>query len=71
MKNYLRKPPYRNIQWEKITIGTQLKRAPPKAAIRGGNILLMSRDGNRIIGDYNFTEDIWIKKLRNILAFHR
>lgn len=54
--------------------GIQLGHVQPRSCheytIRGGNVLLMSRDGNRIIGDYNFTDDVWIEKLRTILEFH-
>ena len=36
-------------------------------SIKGLNTLPMSREGNRILGENSFIEDIWIKKLKNIL----
>jgi hypothetical protein len=54
--------------------GVQLGHVEPRSCyeytIRGGNVLLMSRDGNRIIGDYSFLENEWIEKLKSILSFH-
>ena len=38
--------------------------------IRGFNICLMTREGNRLVGDTSFFDDSWIKKLEAIVKFH-
>jgi hypothetical protein len=38
--------------------------------IRGFNICLMTREGNRLVGDTSFFDDSWIKKLEVIVKFH-
>lgn len=53
----------------------QLGHCEPKneynVTIRGLNLLLMSRAGNRIIGDNNFLENKWIDDLRQILDYFK
>jgi len=41
-----------------IQVGHIIPRSNHQFTIRGGNILPMTRDGNRIVGDYPFLEDI-------------
>lgn len=56
-------------------LGIQLGHVQPRDCqqytIRGFNVLMMSRDGNRIIGDYNFIQNEWIEKIEGILNFHK
>ena len=50
-----------------IQIGHNFSRSDKYVSIRGENLLPMSRRGNLIIGEYKFTDDIWIDKLRNLV----
>ena len=52
-----------------IQLGHCVPRSNTEYTIRGLNICLMTRDGNRIVGDADFMNDEWIKSLKNILAF--
>jgi len=36
-------------------------------SVRGTNIVMMTRYGNRIIGEDSFTENVWIEKLKKIV----
>jgi hypothetical protein len=54
---------------DEIQLGHCVPRSDNQYTIRGLNILLMTRDGNRIIGDDVFCEDVWIDKLKCILNF--
>ena len=38
--------------------------------IRGPNIVMMSREGNRILGDNDFIGDTWLDTLRSVLRFN-
>jgi hypothetical protein len=53
--------------------GIQLGHVKPRTckqyAIRGGNVLLMTREGNRIVGDNDFLNMDWLDKLFEILKF--
>jgi len=53
-----------------IQLGHVQPRTDARYTIRGGNILLMSRDGNRIVGDNDFTQDEWLENIKKILKFH-
>lgn len=50
-----------------IQLGHNYPRSENYVSIRGLNLLPMSRQGNRIIGEEVFTEDIWINKLKSII----
>ena len=56
---------------DEIQLGHCVPRNDSQYTIRGCNILLMTRDGNRIIGDYEFCQDGWKEYIRNILDFHQ
>jgi len=51
-----------------IQLGHNYPRSENYVSIRGLNLLPMSRQGNRIIGEEVFTEDIWINKLKSIIT---
>lgn len=51
-----------------VQLGHVVPRSETEFTIRGKNILLMSREGNRIVGDNVFTEDIWVNRLKRIIA---
>jgi hypothetical protein len=51
-----------------IQLGHVIPRSETEFTIRGKNLLLMSREGNRIVGDNVFTEDVWLNRLRQIIA---
>lgn len=50
-----------------IQLGHNYPRSENYVSIRGLNLLPMSRQGNRIIGEEIFTENIWINKLKSIV----
>ena len=52
-----------------IQLGHCCPRSDREYTIRGFNIVVMTRDGNRIVGDYNFLEDGWITLLRRVVSF--
>jgi hypothetical protein len=52
-----------------VQLGHIHPRSCEQYTIRGKNVLLMSREGNRIIGDNNFLEDEWIDVLKRIVDF--
>ncbi len=54
-----------------IQLGHVEPRCCDTYTIRGRNVLLMSRDGNRIIGDNSFLENSWLTKLKKIVDFHQ
>jgi hypothetical protein len=39
-------------------------------SVRGLNIVMMSRDGNRIIGEYSYIENEWIDELKKIISHY-
>jgi len=47
-----------------IQLGHCVPRSNNEFTIRGGNICLMTRDGNRFVGDENFCENIWVEKMK-------
>lgn len=51
-----------------VQLGHVIPRSETEFTIRGKNLLLMSREGNRIVGDNVFTENVWLDRLRQILA---
>jgi tetrahydromethanopterin S-methyltransferase subunit B len=55
--------------------GIQLGHVQPRGCqqytVRGLNVLLMCRDGNRIIGDNNFLQDNWLTNIMNIVNFQK
>lgn len=53
-----------------IQLGHVVPRSESEFTIRGKNVLLMSRKGNRIVGDNIFTENGWIDELRSIISAH-
>lgn len=53
-----------------IQLGHVVPRSETEFTIRGKNILLMSREGNRIVGDNVFTEDVWLNRLKRIIEGH-
>lgn len=50
-----------------IQLGHLIPKTDTEYTLRGLNILLMSRRGNMILGDYNFLEDKWISELKFIV----
>lgn len=54
--------------------GIHLSHAVPRTdyefTIRGFNILMMSREGNRILGNHSFLEDVWINNLKKIVSYY-
>ena len=56
-----------DIRDEDIQLGHNYPRSENYVSIRGLNLLPMSRQGNRIIGEEIFTENIWINKLKSII----
>jgi hypothetical protein len=52
-----------------IQIGHCEGRNENSFTIRGFNILLMTREGNRLVGDYSFFDDAWLEKMKRVLTF--
>jgi hypothetical protein len=54
--------------------GVQLGHVIPKRdgefSIRGKNVLMMTREGNRLLGGHKFTENIWLERLKLLLKSH-
>jgi hypothetical protein len=59
-----------NIDPHDIQLGHIKSRNDSYFSVRGLNILMMSRDGNRIIGEDSFIENKWIEKLKNIIKHY-
>lgn len=55
------------IEPEDIQMGHIKSRNDEYFSVRGTNIVMMSRYGNRVIGEDSFIENIWIEKLKNII----
>ena len=53
-----------------IQMGHICSRKDDKFTICGVNLVMMTREGNRIIGEDSFLEDVWINKLRHIISFY-
>ena len=47
-----------------IQLGHCIPRSNTEFTIRGFNICLMTRDGNRFVGDENFCENKWVEKMK-------
>jgi len=47
-----------------IQLGHCVPRSNTEFTIRGFNICLMTRDGNRFVGDENFCENKWVEKMK-------
>jgi len=50
-----------------VQLGHCLSRNDNRYTIRGFNITVMTREGNRLVGDYDFMDDIWINRLRTVV----
>lgn len=53
-----------------VQLGHVVPRSETEFTVRGKNLLLMTREGNRILGDHVFTEDVWLTRLRKVLQGH-
>ena len=51
-----------------MQIGHCISRSENRYTIRGFNITAMTREGNRLIGDYDFFDNTWINILKNVLS---
>lgn len=51
-----------------VQLGHCIARKDTVFTIRGCNITVMTREGNRLVGDYDFFDDIWIKKLKIVVS---
>jgi hypothetical protein len=56
-----------NIDLDDIQMGHIQSRNDSHFTIRGANLLMMTREGNRIIGEESFIDNIWIEKLKKIV----
>jgi hypothetical protein len=52
-----------------VQMGHCVPRNEHQFTLRGFNICLMTREGNRFIGDENFLENVWIAKMRSVVSF--
>lgn len=53
-----------------IQLGHVLPRSNTRHTIRGFNLVLMTRTGNRLVGEHDFNSQDWLEILRNTVAFH-
>ena len=53
-----------------IQLGHVLPRSNTRHTIRGFNLVLMTRTGNRLVGEHDFNSQDWLTILRNVVAFH-
>jgi hypothetical protein len=51
-----------------VQLGHVIHRSETQFTVRGKNILLMSREGNRLLGDHNLLEDTWLNRMNQITA---
>jgi hypothetical protein len=58
------------IEPEDIQMGHIKSRNDAYFSVRGTNIVMMSRYGNRVIGEDSFIENIWIDKLKNVISHY-
>lgn len=56
-----------DIDPEDIQMGHIKSRSDNYFSVRGTNIVMMTRYGNRVIGEDSFIENAWIEKLKNII----
>lgn len=59
-----------DISPDDIQMGHVISKSDYYFATRGLNILMMTRDGNRILGEYNYLENEWIEQLKNIISHY-
>lgn len=52
-----------------VQLGHCIPRSDAEFTIRGFNICMMTREGNRIVGDSPFCSDEWLNNLRAIIKF--
>lgn len=57
-----------NLSEADVQLGHCISRKDTVFTIRGCNIAVMSREGNRLVGDYDFFDDIWIEKLKKVVT---
>lgn len=55
-----------NPQETDVQLGHCISRKDTRYTIRGFNIALMTREGNRLVGDYDFMLNDWINKLKKV-----
>lgn len=53
-----------------IQLGHIIPRSESEFTIRGKNIVLMTRDGNRLVGDYRLDNQEWLTLLKNVVLGH-
>ena len=53
-----------------VQLGHCIPRSDREFTIRGFNVCMMTRDGNRIVGDVPFCSDEWLDKLIAIIKFN-
>jgi hypothetical protein len=51
-----------------VQLGHCLSRKDNRFTIRGLNICVMSREGNRLVGDNDFFSEEWLNRLRNVVS---
>ena len=49
-----------------VQLGHCISRKDTRYTIRGFNIALMTREGNRLVGDYDFMDNLWVNKLKEV-----
>jgi hypothetical protein len=49
-----------------VQLGHCISRKDTRYTIRGFNIALMTREGNRLVGDYDFMDSAWVNKLKTV-----
>lgn len=50
-----------------VQLGHCVSRKDTRYTIRGMNINVMTREGNRLVGDYDFFDETWINNLRKVV----
>lgn len=53
-----------------IQLGHVVPRSEDEFTIRGKNILMMTRQGNRLVGNHKFSENVWLDNLRELVIAH-
>lgn len=51
-----------------VQLGHCVSRKDTRYTIRGMNINVMTREGNRLVGDYDFFDDTWINNLKKVVS---
>lgn len=57
-----------NPQETDVQLGHCISRKDTRYTIRGLNIALMTREGNRLVGDYDFMSDVWVNNLKAVAS---